>query len=91
MARAFIAEKGQGLVFRGGTVSVKIFLGFRTEEARMHKRMQRAGLELRDVISWEEIPMAQEDDSIALETWPIILPHVLARRSDVYMHAVIHA
>ena len=55
----------------------------RTAEARMHERMQKAGLEFRDVVTYMEIPMKQEDASVSFVSWPVILPHIFASRQHV--------
>ena len=46
-------------------------------EDRFHQSLRTAGLEFPDVITWEQIPMKQEDDNVLLQSWPLILPHVL--------------
>ena len=46
----------------------------------MHHSLQRAGLEFEDVVTWEQVPMKQEDGTVQLQSWPVILPHALVPR-----------
>ena len=60
----------------------------RSNEDRLHRNLQRDGLEIADVISWEQIPMLDEDDNVAMISWPLILPHILASAPESEnMHA----
>ena len=63
----------------------------RSNEDRLHRNLQREGLEIADVVSWEQIPMLDDNETVALTSWPMILPHVLARISVFFsrsMHAL---
>lgn len=49
-----------------------------TKDDRTHERFVKAGLAFKDVITWHQIPIKNDNDELELKSWPLMLPHNLA-------------
>ncbi len=47
-------------------------------DTRAHAKMTKTNLAYKNLISYHQIPILNEDDSVELKAWPMILPESMA-------------
>lgn len=45
------------------------------KDERVHQKLMTTGLAFRDIITWRQIPIQNEDGQVEVRNWPMILPH----------------
>lgn len=48
------------------------------KDDRAHRKFLKAGLALKEVITWHQLPIKNSDDEMEIKSWPLMLPHNLA-------------
>ena len=60
------------------------------KDERVHQKLMSTGLAFRDIISWRQLPIQNEDGQVEIRNWPMILPHRMVCGSCVIHCMLLH-
>ncbi len=67
----------QPLAFWNPNIFVSISRPNVCKDGRAHRKFVKAGLALKEVITWHQLPIKNNDDEMEIKSWPLMLPHNL--------------